>query len=388
MSNDQNLIKLENPRGSLLRKILSMTVILVIVVLFVAMMLFPEFFNVDAMRRWVKYMNVRAENGSGVFEFDAHNSNRYANFDGGLAVASVGGLSTYQSGGAEAIVSQGQLSLPEIQSGKKLVMAYDVGGTTLLAVNNRSGEVLRVTSDKAILDADLSENGSICYVSGSAGYKTVLTVYNEKQECVYRWLSSSTYMPLCAVSDDGDHLATVGLNQSGGSFESELNLFRTDSEVIANTVSLGNELVYDLLYFNSDTICAIGEETVQFLSSEGEPMGIYDYNGSYLKDYDVGGDGFLTLSLNMYRAGNRYTVVTVDEAGQELGSLYIGEEILDLSACGKYIAVLTPDNLTVYTRDLQVYAQTMDTGTATGVLMREDGSVLLLGSGIGELYVP
>ena len=96
----------------------------------------------------------------------------------------------------------------------------------------------------------------------------------------------------------------------------------------------------------------------------------------------------MTLSLNMYRAGNRYTVVTVDEAGQELGSLYIGEEILDLSACGKYIAVLTPENLTVYTRDLQVYAQTMDTGTATGVLMREDGSVLLLGSGIGELYVP
>lgn len=388
MSNDQNLIKFEKPKRGLLGKILSMAVVLVIVVLFVAMMLFPEFFNVDAMRRWVKYMNVRQDDGSGVFEFDAHNRNRYANYDGGLAVASVGGLSTYQAGGAEAIVSQGQLSLPEIQSGKKLVMAYDVGGTTLLAVNNRSGEVLRVTSDKAILDADLSENGSICYVSGSAGYKTVLTVYNEKQECVYRWLSSSTYMPLCAVSDDGDHLATVGLNQSGGSFESELNLFRTDSEVIANTVSLGNELVYDLLYFNSDTICAIGEETVQFLSSEAEPMGIYDYNGSYLKDYDVGGDGFLTLSLNMYRAGNRYTVVTVDEAGQELGSLYIGEEILDLSACGKYIAVLTPDNLTVYTRDLQVYAQTMDTGTATGVLMREDGSVLLLGSGIGELYVP
>ena len=302
-------------------------------------------------------------------------------------MASVGGLSTYQSRG-ETVVSQGQLSLPEIRTGKKLAVAYDVGGNTLLAVSNKAGEVLRITTEKPILDVDLSQDGNICVVSGASGYKSVLAVYNEKQELSYRWLSSSTYMPLCAIAEGGERLAAVGLRQSNGAFESTLELMRTDSEEIQKTVSLGNGLIYDLMYLNEDVLCAIGETDVQFLTAEGEYLENYSYGGSYLKDYDDGGDGFLTLSLNMYRAGNRYTLVTVDEAGQELASLYVGQEIYDLSACGKYIAVLTQENLTVYTRDLQVYAQTLDTGTATDVLMQEDGTVLLLGMGVGERYIP
>ena len=80
--------------------------------------------------------------------------------------------------------------------------------------------------------------------------------------------------------------------------------------------------------------------------------------------------------------------MTVDKTGSELGSLYIGQEILDLSACGKYVAVLTSEGLTIYNRDLTVYHETLETGTATAVVMREDGSVLLLGTGQGHLYIP
>jgi len=205
---------------------------------------------------------------------------------------------------------------------------------------------------------------------------------------VYRWLSSSTYMPLCTVSENGTQLASVGLDQKDGGFESTLNLFRTRYDQIEKTVSLGNELIYDLEYLGDRVLCAVGENSVQFLDTTGEAVGSYSYGDQFLKDYDMGGEGFLTLSLNMYRAGNRYTLVTVDETGQEIASSYLGQEILDLSACEKYIAVLTPDGLTVYNRLLEVYAETKEVGAATSVLMREDGSVLLLGAGMGNLYIP
>ena len=68
--------------------------------------------------------------------------------------------------------------------------------------------------------------------------------------------------------------------------------------------------------------------------------------------------------------------------------MYLGQDILDLSVCEKYIAVLTQEGLTVYNRSLEVYAQTNEIGAATSVLMREDGSVLLLGAGLGKLYIP
>jgi len=92
--------------------------------------------------------------------------------------------------------------------------------------------------------------------------------------------------------------------------------------------------------------------------------------------------------VNTYRAGNRYSLVTVDKKGQRIAGTYIGQEILSLSACGRYIAVLTAEGLTIYTQNLSVYAQTIETGNATDVVMREDGSVLLLGNGQGRLYIP
>ncbi len=378
----------KRPKGSWFRRILALVLVVIVVLGAVAVMLFPDALNVDAIRRWVKYMNVRTDENGGVYSFDSHNSNRYASFDGGLAIASVGGLSIYTADGREAIVSQGQLSLPVLQTGRDLVMTYDVGGPTLLAVHRRNGEVLRITSEKGILDADLSAGDDLCYASSASGYKSVLTVYNDKQERIYRWLSSSTYMPLCAISDNGTQMAAIGLDQKNGVFESTLNLFRTHYDQIERTVSLGNELIYDVDYTTDDVICVVGETSIRYFDAAGELLGTYLYGDSFLKDFELGGNGFLTLSMNMYRAGNRYSLVTVDDTGKELASLYIGQEILDLSACGKYLAVLTPDGLTVYNRLLEEYAHTDEVGAATAVVMYEDGSVLLLGGGTGKIYIP
>lgn len=388
MSDNVTQIYPKTKKKSLLRRILLFAGILLLVCAVVAVILFRDALNVDGLRRWFRYFNVRNDGSYGQYTIDSHNSNRYAAFDGGLAVASVGGLNTYDSSGKEITIAQAQMDLPEIQTGGQLVMAYDVGGTTLLAVHRRSGEVLRLTTEKPILDADISQGDAVCYATSASGYKTVLAVYDSSQELIYRWLSSTVYMPLCAVSSDGRYLAAVGLGQTGGVFESTLYLFQTNSEELALSASLGNELFYDLDFLDDRTICAIGEDAVHFLAMDGTPLGIYDYGDLYLKDFDSGGDGFLTLSMNMYKAGNRYSLMTVDEKGQEIASLYIGQELLDISASGHYVAALTSQGLTIYNRDLTVYDETIETGSATSVLMREDGSVLLLGGGSGRLYIP
>jgi len=388
MSNKDMGVSKKPRKFRLLRRILALLLVILVVGGVVAVLLFPDTLNVDAIRRWVRYLNVKTDENGDLFSFDAHNSNRYANLGGGVAVGSVGGLHTYTADGRESMISQGQMALPVLQTGGDVAMAYDVGGTLLLAVHENRGEVLRITSERAILDADISDGEDICYVSSSAGYKSVLTVYNEKQDRVYRWLSSSTYMPLCAVSANGTQLASIGLDQSNGSFESTLNLFRTVYDQIEKTVPVGNDLVYDLEYLDEETICIVGETAVRLYGSDGEPLGEYAYDGRFLKDFAMDGDGFLVLSMNMYRAGNRYTLVTVDYTGTEIASAYIGQEILDLSVCDKYIAVLTPDRLIIYNRQLEVYAETDDIGAATAVLMRNDGSALLMEAGSGKLYIP
>lgn len=322
------------------------------------------------------------------FSFDAHSSNRYATFDGGLAVASASGLSVYAPDGAERCIVQTSMTTPTIQTCADTVLAYDAGGYSLITAGKKGNKLLELTAAKPILDADLSPDGFVCDSTSESGYKSVLYVYNANGTMIYRWLSSSQYLPVCTVSKGGSYLAAIALGQANGIFESRLVVFRTDSEEIYSTVPLGNELYYDLEFLEDGTLCAVGESSVMWLRMDGTLLGKYDYNGTYLKDFSFGGNGFLTLSLNMYKAGNRCTVVTVDAAGTELGSVFYTEEILDSAAAGDFVAVLTANGLDLYDRNMEPSAKLDSTQGATAVTVRADGSALLLSGGTGRKFTP
>ena len=76
------------------------------------------------------------------------------------------------------------------------------------------------------------------------------------------------------------------------------------------------------------------------------------------------------------------------EDGAELGRLSSGEQILDISAAGKYLAILTSSSLSIYDQALQEYDVSDNTAGAASVVMRADGSAILLANGHGTLYVP
>jgi len=376
-------------RNSIFSKIIALLVVITLVICVLAVIMFPGELNIDAIRRWFRYLSVRGNDTYGEYRFDAHNSNAYAALGDGLALASVGGLYGFDAYGNNLTVAQAQMALPVLEAEGGYAIAYDVSGSSLLEIHEQQGEVLRITNPQFIYDADLAADGAVCYASSTEGHKTVLTVYNEKQKLIYRWLSSSAYMPVCAVSEGAQYLAAISLGQLDGSFDSSVTVFKTDKDSPVQHISLGNTMIYDLLFVTQDRLCAIGENEAFFVRTDGTIDGSYSYNGQYLKEFEGGGNGFLTLLLNMYNAGNRNSIVSVDEAtGQEIASLYLGQDVLDLSAAGRYVAVLTNESLTVYDQNLQVYAQTVDTGTATAVAMRADGTALLLGNGEGKLYIP
>ena len=63
-------------------------------------------------------------------------------------------------------------------------------------------------------------------------------------------------------------------------------------------------------------------------------LGSFSYGESYLKDYTTDGSGCLTLVMNLYQAGNRYTVLTVG---------YDRESLTDPS-CPPYHGPVTVDH--------------------------------------------
>lgn len=359
-----------------------------VVLVVLALILFAEALNLDAVGRWMRYSGKKDDEAFGEASFDAHNSNQYALWEDGFAVASAGGLETFRTEGKSLIQHTFSMSTPALQTGTDVVLSYDIGGKSLLAVKDGKTVALEAQAEGGFYDAYISSGDTIATAASESGYKTVLRVYDNKQQETYRWFSASQFMPVCAVSSNGRHLAAVGLGQENGSFRSSVYFFRTDSEEVQTVTALGGGLIYDLHFVGENKLCAVGEDAVTWLNTSGEILGSYDLSSWYLNDYDNSGDGFVLLSLNMYKAGDRCSVMSVGYDGNPLGSLFVGAEILDISACGKYAAILTTENLMICHKNLSEYVTVPNSWVATSVLMREDGTAFLLTGNSASLFIP
>ena len=370
------------------KRVVLLCAIAAVVLLILVLVLFGDALNLDAIGRWARYGKARANENYGTVTYDAHSSNRYALWEDGLAVASIGGLETFKEDGFSVKQAATSMTNPALQTGSKVTVCYDVAGKKLLAMSEGREVTLEADAEGGYFDADISNGDTICTVSSESGYKTVLRVYDEKQQEIYRWFSASRFMPICAVSPNGKKAATVGLGEKDGAFQSTLYLFHTDVEEPWAETPLGGGLIYDLRFVSDNRICAVEEDAVYWLDGSGKVHSTFDLSSWYLDDYDMSGDGFLLLSLNMYKAGDRCSVVSVDYDGNQLGSLFVGTEVLDISACGRYAAILTTEELIICRRDLSEYLKVPNSWMATSVLMREDGTAYLMTGNTAELFIP
>lgn len=387
-NNKDNITKMNRVDRKLILKIVVLCAAVLLVAAVLVCILFAEELNMDAAKRWFKYLSVRNDETFGVSTFDAHSSNRYALLGDGLAVISAGGVETFADDGAESGNYALTLNDPVATGNDDMLLCYEVGGKTLLALDEKDGELFRLTADGVFYDADVSHKGAIATAASANGYKTVLHVYDAKQQEVFRWFSASRFMPWCAVSSTGEYLASVAVGENNGSFEATLLLFKTDEEEPLHTIALGDELIYDLRFTEDDTLCVLGEKALTFFCADGSVKGEYSLSEMELEAFDLGGNGFVLLQTNMNMAGSSTAICSVDEAGTKLGEFAVIGNLLDISAKGKYAAVLTSEELVVLRRDMSVYARVPNTWLATGALMRADGTVILVTSSSASIYIP
>ena len=292
-------------------------------------------------------------------------------------------------GGEEIWSVQVKMNAPFLSTGGGRAVAYDVGGTELYVLDE-NGLVKEFTADAdhAFLAATLNAEGWLAVTAEKRGDKGAVTVYNDQlSDPVFQFNSSDRFVTDGYVTDDCKRLAAVTLGQENGVFVSNIVLYDLNAEDPVGDYDVSDGLVLaigqqdDLLVTVTDTCLALTDR-------DGEDQVRYDYGGAYLREYAMEGDGFTALLLNRYKSGSVGTLVTVDEEGQEIASLEVREEVLGLSAAGRYLGVLYLDRLVIYNQDLQEYAVLNGISYAKTVLMRQDGTALLVGSQKAELFLP
>ena len=342
----------------------------------------------DVLRRYLNYGGAEKAGSEAVYNFDASSSNRFAVLGDRLVVLSDTRLRVLNASGGEVWSTAVSMTAPALESGGGKAVAYDVGGTALYVVD-QNGEVfsLTATEEEPLISASLNEEGWLAVTAKMKGYKGCVRVYDSDMEEVFRFRSSRRFLTAAWVAGTGEALAAVTLGQENGTFVSNVVLYRLTEEEPYGNYDITDGLVADIGWVDGK-FAAVSDTSLTFADIKGELEGSFGYKGAHLREYDLHGDGFAAVLLNRYQSGSVGRLVTVGADGTELGSLEVSEEVQDISAAGRYLAVLYLDRLVIYNQALETYASLKGTESARGVLMRTDGSALLLSSESAKLFLP
>ena len=369
-----------------LRRFLLFLLALVAVLAVVLVAAWRDGTGFDALRRYFSYGS--SEQGE-AYTYDAASSNRFALLGERLVVLSDTSLRLLDRGGGEVWSAQVKMKTPALAAGGGRAVAYDVGGTELYVLDE-NGLLLELTADQehTFLSATLNDEGWLAVTAQKQGYKGAVTVYNDQlEEPVFAFQSSDRFVIDGYVTDDCKRLAAVTLGQENGVFVSNIVLYDLNAEDPVGDYDVSDGLVLAIGQ-QGDRLVTVTDTCLALADRDGGDQTRYDYSGAYLREYALEGDGFTALLLNRYRSGSVGRLVTVDDQGEEIASLEVRDEVLGISAAGRYLGVLYLDRLVIYNQELQEYAALNGISYARTVLMRQDGTALLVGSQKAELFLP
>ena len=365
-------------------------VVLAAALCLVAVVAFRDSLNMDSIKRWFTYRSlVRSDNGRAEsFPYDGDLTDTFAALDGDLLVCSRNTISLYSGSGTQYINEPVNMDHPVVNTNGSLAVVYDAGGSDLYILGQRT--LVWSTGDlESILSARLNRNGQLTVVTQTSGYRGMVTVYDAAYAPVMSVNLSSAFVMDAALSDDGHTLAIFTVGQSGGSFTTTLELDNLDYADGAYqpdlTYPLGSGLVLETKHTASG-VWALGDMGLTITGHDGRSSGV-SWADRHLRRYTLSGDGFAAALLGRYRAGSQAELWVVDQSGQRR-TLNLNEQVMSISAAGRYLAVLTGDRLDIYTDELELYATLEGTQGARTVLLMPDGSAILISADSAGFYIP
>lgn len=358
----------------------------------IALTMNRDMLNIDGFRRWLAYgdLDVSIQGETVAFAHGGGDQASFSLLDDGVQLVSKAGSRYYSFRGevfAERVITYAN---PVLHTGSNATVLYDAGGKWLSVYSDESEKFSLATgNDGVIISARLNKNDWLTVVTQENGFKGVVTVYNNQYQPVMNISLSTTYIFDAMLSPNNQQVALVTVGQTDGVFESNLLLYAVNdvSETPKSTQNFSSKVILDMNY-QSDCIWLLGENELYMVNPNNFDTKLWSFDGEFLKDANLDGDGFATLLLGPYRAGTAAKLVTIDSKGELLGECAVSNSPLSISASGRYVGYLTSEQFTLFHSDLTEYAILEDVRHANKVTVGKDGIVLLASQQEAWLYLP
>lgn len=319
--------------------------------------------------------------------FDSNDSNRFHLSKNGLLVLAPDGLRVYDISGSEKNFIPLAYRNPSISSASKISAVFDRGSTSFL-ITDGNKVIYDAKAPAPIISMDINRSGAFSLITNGPDCKSLVTVYNDSCKEIYKLYSTEEYVAGAAVSPDCKRMVTLSFSAKEGQFEGKLLFYKLDEQAPYNTAVLPDVMPLNAFFNDSDDLVVICEDRFVRYTSSGETKAEIPFNSAKLMFTATDSNKFSAFILDRRNTDGSFELIVSQRNVDEPSSIQFSEEVLSLSASGNYLAVQFIDRAVVYKSDLtEFHTFEIPAGTRSSIV-REDGSVLLIGTNWAKLLIP
>ena len=231
-------------------------------------------------------------------------------------------------------------------SGRALI--YDVGDK-MFRVQSKTRVLYEKELDYMILTGAMGKDGSVAIASRAKDAQSMLTVYNAKAEEVFVWKCAKENIISCDISDNGKQFAVTVLGVENGSVYSKVYIFNKKDTEPKASFEYPDSAISSVQFLSNETVFVFGNNICQVIKGEKVKESIDVSVNTPFKLY-ISDNNTAVLVLSKYSSTTQKIIKVYDKSGSELFTQEIDGLIKSVSTDGKYISILTDDNVQVYNR--------------------------------------
>lgn len=236
-------------------------------------------------------------------------------FKDGIVAVADDRIKVYDSSGLAFLNEPLVMESPSVSATARRILVFDRGAKTA-AVYDSFSQKKKLTFEKAIIDAAISESGAVIIAHKTEGYKSQLTVYDNAYRERYKWYASDTYITATAVYGLPTRFACAGIRLGQDELSCEVVCFDPNKEDPLCRIGLAGSFVYDLRIADANTAVCVTDQGYYVLDMS---KGTVRYSGSFgqnsLVCFDISADPMIFAFSGRTEQG--YELRTVSLAGKE-----------------------------------------------------------------------
>ena len=262
-------------------------------------------------------------------------------FKDGIVAVADDRIKVYDSSGQAFMDQSLVMESPAVSATARRVLVFDRGGK-VAAVFDSFSQKKKLTFEKPIIDASLSESGALIVAHKTEGYKSQLTVYDNAYRERYKWYASDTYITATAVYGLPTRFACAGIRLGQEELSCEVVCFDPKKEEPLCRVNLAGSFVYELRIIDAGTAVCVTDQGYFVLDMN---KGVIKHSGLFGQDsmvcFDISGDVMIFAFSN--RTDQGYELRTVAKGNGKANVYYLPSAAQSVAGYGQTVFVMYDD---------------------------------------------